>query len=48
MCGSFNPDNIAAVEVYRDGFTVPTKFQPSSKDDLECGAVIVWTKFAFP
>ena len=38
------PDDIAAVEVYQQRFTVPTEFM--NKNPM-CGVVAVWTKRAF-
>jgi hypothetical protein len=39
-----HPDQIAAVEVYRDGALTPNEFQVAWSS---CGAVAVWTKMAF-
>jgi hypothetical protein len=43
--GALNPDDLAAVEVYPRAFTVPARFV-DTRGGL-CGAVIVWTKWAF-
>jgi hypothetical protein len=42
---NLNPDDLAAVEVYSRAFTVPARFV-DTRGGL-CGAVIVWTKWAF-
>jgi hypothetical protein len=39
----YRPPEIAAIEVYPQRFSVPERFVTSS----DCGAVIVWTKWAF-
>ena len=39
-----HPDQIAAVEIYRDGSLTPNEFQVAWSS---CGAVAVWTKMAF-
>ena len=39
----YRPPEIAAIEVYPQRFSVPERFMTNS----DCGAVIVWTKWAF-
>jgi hypothetical protein len=43
---ALHTNEIAAVEVYPQAFSVPARFLPPRQDGL-CGAVIVWTKWAF-
>lgn len=46
--GRFYPAQIAAMEVYTRVFNTPAQFVSRARHGNLCGAVVVWTKRAFP
>ena len=40
------PEDVAAMEVYTHGFSIPMRFLPDATKPV-CGLVLVWTKYAF-
>jgi hypothetical protein len=44
--GAANRDDVAAVEVYTQGIDIPMEYLGKGGSSTECGAILIWTKFA--